>query len=143
VVLQIVLGSRSPKSHSIPTWRKHRSFSVNASMTFPNRWHCSTARVCNPCWTSIVPATVTWRASTWSRWPPCGWPISWPGGPTLCAKVPVDGIIRRPSISRVHQRILAFLNFPVDLYLRLCPNSHQRPTNEPIMSLLLELQEGR
>jgi transposase len=30
-------------------------------------------------------------------------------------------------LSRVQRRILALLNFPVDLYTRLCPDSHQPP----------------
>jgi transposase len=30
-------------------------------------------------------------------------------------------------LSRVQRRILALLNFPVDIYTRLCPNSHQPP----------------
>jgi hypothetical protein len=30
-------------------------------------------------------------------------------------------------LSRVHRRILARLNFPVDIYTRLCPDSHQPP----------------
>jgi transposase len=31
------------------------------------------------------------------------------------------------SLSRVHQRILAFLDFPVAIYTRLCPDSHKPP----------------
>jgi transposase len=30
-------------------------------------------------------------------------------------------------LSRVHRRMLALLNFPVDIYTRLCPNSHKPP----------------
>lgn len=30
-------------------------------------------------------------------------------------------------LSRVQRRILALLNFPVDIYTRLCPNSHEPP----------------
>jgi transposase len=30
-------------------------------------------------------------------------------------------------LSRVHQRILALLDFPVDIYTRLCPDSHEPP----------------
>ena len=30
-------------------------------------------------------------------------------------------------LSRVHQRILALLDFPVDIYTRLCPDSHKPP----------------
>jgi transposase len=30
-------------------------------------------------------------------------------------------------LSRVQRRILALLNFPVDLYTRLCPDSHKPP----------------
>jgi transposase len=30
-------------------------------------------------------------------------------------------------LSRVQRRILALLNFPVDIYTRLCPTSHQPP----------------
>jgi hypothetical protein len=30
-------------------------------------------------------------------------------------------------LSRVHQRILTLLDFPVDIYTRLCPDSHKPP----------------
>jgi hypothetical protein len=30
-------------------------------------------------------------------------------------------------LSQVQRRILALLNFPVDIYTRLCPDSHQPP----------------
>ena len=30
-------------------------------------------------------------------------------------------------LSRVQRRILALLNFPVDIYTRLCPDSHKPP----------------
>ena len=30
----------------------------------------------------------------------------------------------RPPLSRVHQRILALLLFPLDIYTRLCPDAH-------------------
>jgi transposase len=30
-------------------------------------------------------------------------------------------------LSRVHQRILTLLDFPVDIYIRLCPDSHKPP----------------
>jgi transposase len=33
----------------------------------------------------------------------------------------------RTPLSRVHQRILALLNVPVDIYTRLCPDSYKPP----------------
>ena len=41
-----------------------------------------------------------------------------------------EGRLRRyhlTPLSRVQRRILALLNFPVDIYTRLCPDSHQPP----------------